>query len=75
MDRVERERERERKKKKDQANLRRADDLLSHKQFNRFVVQDEKKSKSKMRFEGDQVSDLTRRCEITNIYLYDTRFF
>ncbi len=61
MDWAKREREKERKKKKDQANLRRADNLLSHKQYSRFVVKDE--IKSEMRFEVDQVSDLTRRCE------------
>jgi hypothetical protein len=39
------ERDGEEKKEKDQANLRRADDLLSHKQYSRFVVQKEKNNK------------------------------
>jgi hypothetical protein len=58
---------REGKKEKDQANLRRADESLSHKQLNRFVVKD-KITKSEISFEDDQVSDLTRRCEKVNIY-------
>lgn len=40
IDRIERERERE--KEKDQANLRRADDLFSHKQYSRYVVKEKK---------------------------------
>ncbi len=36
----EREREEEEEKEKDQANLRRADDLFSHKEYSRFIVQE-----------------------------------
>ena len=67
--------EKKKKKEKDQANLRRADDLFSHKQYSRFIVQEEeekKKTKSKIRFEDDQVSDLTRRCENVNIYQWES---
>ena len=65
-------REREKEKKRDQANLRRADDLLSHTEIERRCCcccccsRSEKKSKSMIRFEADQVSDLTRRRQITN---------
>ena len=63
MDRVERKREREneRRKEEDQANLRRADDLLSHK-ITDLSLKTKSKIKSEMSFEDDQVSDFTRRC-------------
>ena len=54
MDREESKRGRESTKKgerKDQANLRRADDLFSHKQYSRFIVQeDEEKKRQNQRY-------------------------